>query len=240
VKRRREEEIDVVYDLSSQYPPLSAPSRPTLNVGEIKTLLVAATAAGEEVKPLLDEPNMDPKLKAFGKFAMSLFKVVEAMVENGLVPMANGETTATGAAALSTRSARGPPVPPKAPGVKELRDTLEKAERESILFDADLGPNPLGNRSGLATALSGGIRNSAIQNACDRGADPAEAARWDASPKWTSSVSDPKKVSQGRDRPPNSYSSTRKKTTVQCRSNSNSTTETPECILKEQLKMSAT
>jgi hypothetical protein len=140
-------------------------------------LLVAATAAGEEVKPLLDEPNMDPKLKAFGKFAMSLFKVVEAMVENGLVPMANGETTATGGAALSNRSARGPPVPPKAPGVKELRETLEKAERESILFDADLGPNPLGNRSGLAAALSGGIRNSAILIACDRGADPAEAVR---------------------------------------------------------------
>jgi hypothetical protein len=177
VKRRREEEIDVVYDLSSQYPPLAAPSRPTLNVGEIKSLLVAATAAGEEVKPLLDEPNMDPKLRAFGKFSMSLFKVVEALVENGLVPMANGETTATGGAAFSNRSARGPPVPPKAPGVKELRDTLEKAERESILFDADLGPNPLGNRSGLAAALSGGIRNSAILNACDRGADPAEAVR---------------------------------------------------------------
>jgi hypothetical protein len=61
--------------------------------------------------------------------------------------------------------------------MKELREALENADKESVLFDADLGPKPLGNRSGLASALSNGIRNLAIQNAGEKGADPAEAVR---------------------------------------------------------------
>jgi hypothetical protein len=44
-------------------------------------------------------------------------------------------------------------------------DCLEKADCESILFDADLGPAPMGNRNGLMTAFSAGIRAAAIDNA---------------------------------------------------------------------------
>jgi hypothetical protein len=208
---RREEEIDVLYDLSAPYPPVSALNRPALNVGEIKTLLVTATAAGEEVRPLLEDVNLDPKLKSFGNFAMSLFKVIEVIVENGLVPMANGETTATGAA-TAARSTRGTPVPPKAPGIKELRDALDKAERESILFDADLGPNPLRNRSDWPPSCPAGsaalpykMRVTGVRTR------PRQCApwmtRWDVSLRWISLVLDQKKAKPGQDRPPNSCSS---------------------------------
>jgi hypothetical protein len=174
VKRHREEEIDMLYDLSAQYPPVSAPGKPTLNMGEVKTLLVAATVAGEEARPLLDGPDVDPKLKAFGSLALAILGVVSSMVESCLVPMTG---SATGEGGVAARPARGPPVPPKAPGIKELRECLEKAEKESILFDADLGPRPVGNRSGLSQALSAGICNLAIQTATERGADPGEAVR---------------------------------------------------------------
>jgi hypothetical protein len=144
-------------------------------MGEIRAMLVAATAAGEEVKPLLESPETDPKLKAFGNLAVSLLKVVGCIIENGIAPLTGNPAAAPDGAAA--RFARAPPVPPKAPGLKELRESLEKAEKESVLFDADLGPNPMGNRSGLAAALSGGIRKLAINTASDKGADPAEAIR---------------------------------------------------------------
>jgi hypothetical protein len=174
VKRRREEELDRVYDLSAPYPPVVTPSRPSLNLEEVKTLLVAATAAGEEVRPLLDCAETDPKLKAFGSLAVSLLGLVAAIVENGLVPLSG---TAAAAAATANKAATPPETLPKKVGLKELREGLEKSDKESILFDADLGPNPMGNRSGLLAALSTGIRNAAISTAREKGSDPAEAVR---------------------------------------------------------------
>jgi hypothetical protein len=182
VKRRREEEVDLVFDRSAPYPPLTAPSRPSLDLGEVKTLLVAATAAGEEVRPLLDCADTDPKLKAFGALAISLLGVVAGIVEKGLVPISgsvSGPVLGSGGqlSGAGSRSVVPPPTMPKSMGLKELREGLEKADRESILFDADLGPNSMGNRSGLLSALSTGIRKTAIEKSKENGADPAEAVR---------------------------------------------------------------
>jgi hypothetical protein len=72
----------------------------------------------------------------------------------------------------------GPPPPPKpSPGLKELRECLDKADTESILFDANLGPFPLGNRNSLANSFSTGIRTAAIEAATQKGEDPAESIR---------------------------------------------------------------
>ena len=45
-KRRRGEEIDLVFDRSEAYPPLHPPAKPSLNIPVIRELVVAATAAG--------------------------------------------------------------------------------------------------------------------------------------------------------------------------------------------------
>jgi hypothetical protein len=89
-KRPRNEEIDAVFNLSQEYPPLIPPQKPSLNIEEIKTLLVTATAAGESVKGLIDAPEADPNLKLFGNLSMSLLKLVEAMIEAGIAPLAAG------------------------------------------------------------------------------------------------------------------------------------------------------
>jgi hypothetical protein len=70
-----------------------------------------------------------------------------------------------------------PPPPKLATGIKELKDCLEKADLESVLFDADLGPVPVGNRNTLVAAFSDGIRSAAIKTAEEKGQDPAEAVR---------------------------------------------------------------
>jgi hypothetical protein len=86
-KKRRFDEIDQVFNLSMQYPPLSPPGRQSLDLKEIKTLLTAATAAGEEAEPLIDDPETDPKVKVFGKLSLALMKLVSTIVENGIVPL---------------------------------------------------------------------------------------------------------------------------------------------------------
>jgi hypothetical protein len=71
-----------------------------------------------------------------------------------------------------------PPPPPKPiPGLKELKECLEKSDTESILFDANLGHYSVGNRANLCAAFSAGIRAAAIDNAEAKSADPAEAVR---------------------------------------------------------------
>ena len=54
-KRRRGEEIDQVFDRSEVYPPLHPPAKPSLNIPVIRELVVAATAAGGEIRDLLDD-----------------------------------------------------------------------------------------------------------------------------------------------------------------------------------------
>jgi hypothetical protein len=175
-KKRRIDEIDRVFDLSEPYPPLTPPGKPTLDMGEIKTLLVAATAAGEDIGPMLDSPDLDPKIKAFGNLGMALLGVVSAIIENGLVPLSGGPPRDAEGAGAFKRA--GPPPPPKvATGFRELKESLEKADCESILFDADLGNVTMGNRHGLNAAFSNGIRKAVLETAAAKNLDPAESVR---------------------------------------------------------------
>jgi hypothetical protein len=91
-KKRRLDEIDQVFNLSMQYPPLTYPTRQPLSVSEVKTFLVAATAAGGVAKPLIDDPDTDPKVKALGNLSIALLDLVTAIVENGIAPEAGAGT----------------------------------------------------------------------------------------------------------------------------------------------------
>jgi hypothetical protein len=175
-KKRRFNELDRVFDLSAPYPPVTPPAKLSADLGEIKTLLVAATAASEEAGLLLENPDLDPKLKVFGNLGMALLGVVSAIVEHGMIPLLGGSGSAT--QGPGPHAKQGPPPPPKtAAGIKELRASLEKADTESVLFDANLGNYSMGNRINLNNNFSSGIRNAAIETATGKGSDPGEAVR---------------------------------------------------------------
>jgi hypothetical protein len=201
-KKRKINEIDRVFDLSEPYPPLNPPSRPQLDLTEIRSLLVAATVAGEEAGKLFEEPELDPRIKTFGNLTLALLGVVSAIVENGLIPLNSGpmgSSSGHGGAGgggvtsivpgIGTGAGTGtgtglggknlPPLPPpkQASGIRELVESLEKADTESVLFDANLGNVSIGNRNNLAAAFSNGLRAAAISMAEAKGGDPAEAVR---------------------------------------------------------------
>jgi hypothetical protein len=142
-------------------------------MGEIKNLLVAATAAGEEVRPLLADPDLDPKTKLLGNFSFALLSLVSIIVENGLMPL-TGQGQADG---FGPKAGPPPPPPKPSPGLRELKTCLENAETESILFDVNLGTASVGNRANLCSSFSAGLRAVAIENAELKGADPAESVR---------------------------------------------------------------
>ncbi len=56
-------ELGAAFDLSRDFPPITNPSKPVMDPGEIKTLLVAASAISAEVIPVLDGPDSPPELK---------------------------------------------------------------------------------------------------------------------------------------------------------------------------------
>jgi hypothetical protein len=48
---------------------------------------VAAVDAGEAVKPLLADLDLDPKIKTFSNLSVALLALVTTMVENGIIPL---------------------------------------------------------------------------------------------------------------------------------------------------------
>jgi hypothetical protein len=173
VKRKRTDEIDAVYNLGESYPPLSGPAKPKLDLSVMKDLVVAAGVAGGEVRAILEDPGVDEKMRAFGNLNLALLAVVEAMLESGFVPMSGVASPGAGQKTVPVPPAKPDPVP----GAKELREGLEKADRECVLFGANLGTATLANRSALANALSSGMRAAVVAKAEQKSLDSGEMIR---------------------------------------------------------------
>jgi hypothetical protein len=162
----------MVYDLGAQYPPLVPPAKPKIDLSVVRGMVVAAGTAGMDVRGMIEDPNLDEKTKSLAKLNIALLDVVEAILESGLVPLSmNGSP--------QQKKNEPPATAPKPiqPGLKELKEGLERAEKESVLFGSNLGPNTMANRNGLVSALCSGIRDTVVEKATENGADPNEAVR---------------------------------------------------------------
>jgi hypothetical protein len=182
-KRKRSEEIDLVFDINAQYPPLEPPQRPVFRSDKIKEMLATAVALSADVRAVLEDPETDPKIKTFGLLSIGIIDALSTIVEDGVLPLAAGGTGGRQVKNFGPSNGgglAGPPVPakPQPPnGVRELREGLDKADKETVLFDANLGGVTIANRNNLAAAFSAGIRNAAIEKAAEENKDPAEAVR---------------------------------------------------------------
>jgi hypothetical protein len=181
-RRRVDEEIDRIYDLSEDYPPLTRPQRPELDLTKVKGLVVEAGTAAENVREMLKDDNLDPKVKSLALLSIAIVEALSAAVEDGLVPVSTAAPgNSKGLAGATLDGGKFPPPtaakPTVAPGLRELKEGLQKADNESIIFDADLGPATMANRKSLAGAFSAGIRSATIAKAVAEGQDPAEAVR---------------------------------------------------------------
>ncbi len=173
VKRRRPNspptEIENRFDLAQQYPPLVYPDRPGIDLAAVRNHLVSAAGESEKIKLLLAEGGGDDATRALANSAIALYNLVEAIVEKAVVPMwQSGQRQDREGGGVSGDAGGGD---------GGLREALKKADLESIVFDADLGPGPTFNRSKLSAALSAGLKARVINHAENKNNDVAEAVR---------------------------------------------------------------
>ena len=86
----QDELLDAVYDLTRDFPPVTNPERPALDVASIKQSLVGAMATAESLKPILEKDAnvaLTPEeCKLLVASYLKLVKVVENVVERGIEP----------------------------------------------------------------------------------------------------------------------------------------------------------
>ena len=158
-KRRRTDGAecqDNYWSLASDPNPPVIPTRQTLDLPAIQALLVEATSKVATVKDMLEDPSLDDKHKLLAALSISLFNLVEAVVEKGIAPTTTAPV-----------NARNPPKtqPNQVPGKKELREALLIADKTTILYDADLGTVSMASRSKLSLALVDSLKQATIKKA---------------------------------------------------------------------------
>jgi len=170
VKRKRGPDggAEAAFDLTRDFPPLTYPPALELDVSAIRGLLVSAASKVNKISPLLEDGKASKVNKSLAGSTIALFKLVEALVEKAIIPLTE----------IPARNSDRPYAKAAEPaGTAELREALERAERTSIIFGADLGQVPVANRTTLASNLTNGLRTSAISKAGDDPAVVAEAVR---------------------------------------------------------------
>ena len=119
--------------------------------------------------------DCDPKVRFLAGAWSGLFKLLEATLEKAVLPMADSPNQS----AMGKGHHKAPPTPlPKPVDTgRALRAALESADKQSVLFDANLGPNPIANKNAMAVAFSTTVKGLTVAAATGAGADGDEAVR---------------------------------------------------------------
>ena len=185
-KRRRGPEgdaLDNVFDLSREFPPLRNPAPPAIDVFKIKNLLVVAANTGDDLKKIVEKGEPGGEVVMMAKSVLALYNCVEGLIEMAVLPLCSGQAwSGLGNSGSATpgrpaRQAAAPAPPPKPTGERELREAMERADTESVLYDANLGAAATFNRAKLNANLSAGLKSAAVAKASTENKDVSEAVR---------------------------------------------------------------
>ena len=171
-KRKRVEngEESTPFDLTRDYPPLTMPSPLVLDVTSVRALMVEAAGKVAETETLLADKGVSKGNRLLAGSTIALFKLLEAVVEKAIIPMADN-SSALGAVLTTCSPQR------EDAGRAALRRALEDAEKTAIVFNSDLGSQPIANRNTLANNFTLGLRAAAIDKSESDPVVAAEAVR---------------------------------------------------------------
>ena len=185
-KRRRGPEgdaLDNVFDLSREFPPLRIPDRPAVDIFSVKLLLVEAAKSESNLRTIIEKGDPGSEVVTVANAVMSLYSCVEGLIEKAIVPLCGGQgwggpgNPGPLQPGHSARQVTAPVPPPKPTGERELREAMERADTESVLYDANLGAAVTFNRSKLNANLSAGLKSATVAKATTDKKDVAEAVR---------------------------------------------------------------
>jgi hypothetical protein len=169
---------DGYFDLSRDTATPSPPNIPKLDMNKIRGLLVKANEAAEAIRSRVTADAAPEGVKDLAGLSIALLDLVNAVVEEGILPMASPTaasfaSVAAGSAAVSQSTAR----PRQEPGAAELKAALATAEKTAVVFDADLGRLPAANRGVLNGAFAAGLKAATMKVAEESGGDVVEGIR---------------------------------------------------------------
>ena len=184
-KRRRGPEgeiLDNAFDLSRDFPFLRPPAPLSIDIIGVKSLLVESAKMEAELKKIVEKGEPGSEVVMIARSAMTLYALVEGLIEKAVVPLCNGQWPGGkggGNASQPDRAVRpaAPAPPPKPTGERELREAMERADTESVLYDAHLGNAVTFNRSRLSANLSAGLKSAAVAMATLAEGDATESVR---------------------------------------------------------------
>jgi hypothetical protein len=168
---------DGFYDLSREASAPSLPNVPKLDVAKIRGLMVKANEMAESIRSRYTAESVPDGVRELAGFSISLLDLVNAVVEEGILPMAASPTASFASVAAATVASTAPSRPRSEPGTAELKAALISAEKTAVIFDANLGTSPVANRTALNGAFSNGLRAATMKVAEDRGEDANESIR---------------------------------------------------------------
>ena len=84
---RTDDDPDNFFDLSRDFPQLTLPPPPAVDVGGIKSLLIDNSKIAGEVAAIAAAEDCDPRVRVLADAWSGLFKLLEAALEKAVFPM---------------------------------------------------------------------------------------------------------------------------------------------------------
>jgi hypothetical protein len=165
------------YDLSREASFPSLPNVPKLDVGKVRGLMVKANEMAAAIRTRITSDSVPDGVKELAGFSISLLDLMNAVVEEGIIPLSS-PSTASFASAVSAPAPFPTASRPRAePGTAELKAALTSAEKTAVVFDVDLGRSPVANRAALNGAFAAGLKAATMKTAENTGDDANECIR---------------------------------------------------------------
>jgi hypothetical protein len=169
---------DGYFDLSRDAATPSPPNIPKLDTNKIRGLLVKANEAAEAIRSRITADAAPEGVKDLAGLSIALLDLVNAVVEEGILPMASPATASfASVAAGSVAATQSITRPRQEQGAAELKAALATAEKTAVVFDADLGRLPAANRGVLNGAFAAGLKAATMKVAEESGGDAVEGIR---------------------------------------------------------------
>jgi hypothetical protein len=140
--------------------------------------MVKANEAATAIRSRISDGTASAEIVELATSSIALLDLVSAVVKEGIIPMSSSTAAPSFSAVAGSQPPPNIPAKPRQEqGTAELKAALIAADKTSVIFDADLGPSPVANRTALNNAFAAGLRAATLKVADESSGDAAEGIR---------------------------------------------------------------
>jgi hypothetical protein len=140
--------------------------------------MVRANETATIIRTRIADGTASAEIVELATSSIALLDLISAVVEEGILPLSSSIAAPSFSAVAGSRPAPATAAKPRLEqGTAELKAALVAADKMAVIFDADLGPSPVANRTALNNALAAGLKAATMKVADETGEDVAEGIR---------------------------------------------------------------